>query len=71
MLSEIRRRKCKPSAFPSFLKAREKSSTAKVNDTDLAEENKVLQKENQELQSQIAYYRTLETELRKWLSQYV
>ncbi|ONK57085.1 uncharacterized protein A4U43_C10F16460 [Asparagus officinalis] len=72
LLSDITRRRCKPSVFPSFLRAREKkSSAAEINENEMLEQNKMLQKENEELRSQIAYYGELETSLQKLLSQYV
>lgn len=69
LLAEITRRKCEPSAFPSFLKACEKCPPTIEN--DLLEENKVLQQKNAELLSQIEHYKALEAELLKCLSQYV
>ncbi|MQM18229.1 hypothetical protein Taro_051216 [Colocasia esculenta] len=68
LLGEITRRKCEPSVYPSFLKARDKGPP--VEDTRLLEENKILQRENSELLLQIAQYKALESELTQHLSQF-
>lgn len=72
LLGEITRRKCLPSVYPSFLKACERRPEAEAIDIDsLVEENKNLQKENSELQLQIAHFKALEVELLDWLSHYM
>lgn len=72
-MGEITRRKCLPSVYPSFLKACERrpEEAEAIDIESLMEENKNLQKENSELQLQIAHFKALEVELLDCLSHYM
>ncbi|KZV51966.1 heat stress transcription factor B-2a-like [Dorcoceras hygrometricum] len=77
LLTEIGRKKCEASsAFPPFLKPNTYSDKRKYKSTNaptigvLMEENKTLIREKQQLQLQIAYFKNLETELRRCLPLY-
>ncbi|XP_019242495.1 PREDICTED: heat stress transcription factor B-2a-like [Nicotiana attenuata] len=75
LLEEITRKKCEPSAFPTYLKPTERNTFAKEEENItrqlLIEENKNLRKERLELQMQIAHFKTVEMKLLKCLSQCV
>nr|XP_009629680.1 heat stress transcription factor B-2a-like [Nicotiana tomentosiformis] len=75
LLKEITRKKCEPSAFPTYLQPTERNTFAikEENTTKqlLMEENKNLRKERLELQMQIAHFQKLEIKLLECLSQYV
>ncbi|KAK4347146.1 hypothetical protein RND71_033485 [Anisodus tanguticus] len=76
LLAEITRKKCEPSAFPTYLNPCEKNTLlarAGENTTRqlLMEENKNLRKERMELQMQIAHFKTLEMKLLQCLSECV
>ncbi|OVA00587.1 Heat shock factor (HSF)-type [Macleaya cordata] len=72
LLVEITRKKCEPSAFPTFLKASEKHCLTALDESNrlILEENEILRRENMELQMQIAQFKTLEMKLLDCLSQY-
>ncbi|KAK4439937.1 Pentatricopeptide repeat-containing protein, mitochondrial [Sesamum alatum] len=77
LLAEIRRKKCEPSAFPPYLKAsgdrrpratEDQLSVAAtpVSIIELMEENKKLRREREELEMQIAHFKTMEMNSRRY-----
>ncbi|KAL0398598.1 UNVERIFIED_CONTAM: hypothetical protein Sradi_2203100 [Sesamum radiatum] len=75
----MRRKKCQPSAFPSYLKASgdhgptqdNKSIAASASEVvlmELMEENKQLRRERVELELQISHFKTMEMKLLECLS---
>ncbi|XP_060191542.1 heat stress transcription factor B-2a-like [Lycium barbarum] len=76
LIAEITRKKCEPSAFPTYLNPCEKRTLLARNEENttrqmLMEENQNLKKERMELQMQIAHFKTLEMKLLQCLSQCV
>ncbi|KAF9589277.1 hypothetical protein IFM89_022243 [Coptis chinensis] len=73
LLVYISRKKCEPSAFPTFLKAigTEQAGVIEESSDVLLEQNKNLRKENLELQMQIAQFKSLEMKLLESVSQYL
>ncbi|KAK7252160.1 hypothetical protein RIF29_35920 [Crotalaria pallida] len=77
LLSEITRKKCETSVFPSYLKSssEENAMTNSIEENSdqrlLIEENKNLKKERLELQMQIAEFKAMEMKLLEYLSQFV
>ncbi|XP_011096299.1 heat stress transcription factor B-2a-like [Sesamum indicum] len=81
LLAEMRRKKCQPSAFPSYLKPsahhpptqdnKSIAATATASEVlfmELMEENKKLRRERLELELQIAHFKTMEMKLLECLS---
>ena len=78
MLVEIARKRCEPSAFPSYLKAANSNEETSENDHHkrnirlmMMEENSNLRKEKLELETQIAEFRDLKLKLLDFVGQYV
>ncbi|EYU43395.1 hypothetical protein ABFS82_08G142400 [Erythranthe guttata] len=77
LLAEIGRKKCDPSGFPPFLKAKYCSKNKSNNNNNntknmvmLMEENNKLRRERKDLEMQISHFKNLEMKLLECLSQY-
>ncbi|KAL7102895.1 hypothetical protein ACP275_08G146700 [Erythranthe tilingii] len=79
LLAEIGRKKCDPSGFPPFLKAKYCNKNKSINSNNnnpknmvmlLMEENNKLRSERKDLEMQISHFKTLEMKLLECLSQY-